>query len=63
MKVRAIRLGYYNHRRRREGDIFELLDDKAFSEKWMEKLDGKKSKVKSVEREEQESQSPSEEVI
>lgn len=24
MKVRATRLGYYNHIRRREGDVFEL---------------------------------------
>lgn len=40
MKVKATRLGYYNHRRRREGDVFELMDDKAFSKRWMERLDG-----------------------
>ena len=39
MKVRATMLGYYNHRRRREGEVFEVFDEKAFSTKWMEKLD------------------------
>lgn len=46
MKVRATRLGYYNHRRRREGDIFEITDEKAFSNKWMEAVDGKPEKSK-----------------
>ena len=39
MKVRAIRLGYYNHRRRRENEVFELLDEKAFSNKWMVRIE------------------------
>ena len=63
MKVRAIRLGYYNHKRRREGEIFELLDDKSFSNRWMEKLEGATPKAKPKVVEEQEAQSPSEEVI
>lgn len=63
MKVRATRLGYYNHRRRREGDIFELLDENQFSKVWMERLDGETPKVKKSKKEEPEAQSPSEEVI
>ncbi len=53
MKVRAKALGYYGDRRRKEGDIFELVErivgdkekrrtlsvDQQFSEIWMEKLD------------------------
>jgi hypothetical protein len=55
MKVRATRLGYYNHKRQREGAIFDLVPIKKraedgkgfviipaeaqFSEKWMEKVD------------------------
>lgn len=65
MKVRAIKLGYYGHLRRREGVIFELkqvegLDSKGkphtfteeeqFSDKWMEKLDTEE--VQEVEKEE-----------
>ena len=42
MKVRATRLGYFNDRRRREGEIFEVIDKKAFSPKWMEIVDGPK---------------------
>jgi len=63
MKVRAIRLGYYNHRRRREGEIFELLDDKAFSNKWMESLEEETPKVKPKAKRDPVAQSPSEEVI
>lgn len=43
MKVRATKLGYYNHRRRRENDVFELMDEKAFSNRWMEKVEGEDS--------------------
>lgn len=39
MKVKAKHMGYYNHRRRKPDEVFELIDDKAFSEKWMEKVD------------------------
>ena len=31
-------VGYYNLVRRKPGDVFDLLDDKHFSEKWMEKV-------------------------
>ena len=38
MKVKAVRLGYYNLQRYREGDVFHVA--KAdFSEQWMAKLD------------------------
>lgn len=55
MKVRALRLGYYGHERRREGAVFELKPKKVkgkdgkeaiipaeaqFSEAWMEKVEG-----------------------
>jgi hypothetical protein len=36
-KVRATRIGYYDHVRRREGDVF-LVDARAFSGKWMERV-------------------------
>ena len=38
MKVRAIRLGYYGERRRREGEVFELAEGDALG-KWMESLE------------------------
>lgn len=45
MRVRAKSLspdkkysGYYNLVRRKPGDVFDLLDDKHFSETWMEKV-------------------------
>lgn len=41
MKVRAKRKGYYGNQRRYEGDIFLIKDEKAFSDKWMEKVSGK----------------------
>lgn len=63
MKVRAKRLGYYNHRRRREGDIFELTDETMFSDKWMERLDDNKPTPKKSKEPENRSQDPSEEVI
>lgn len=40
MQVRALDTGYYEHKRRREGDLFDLRDEKDFSEKWMEAVDG-----------------------
>ena len=36
-KVRAIQQGYYDHVRRREGDVF-IVAAQAFSLKWMEKV-------------------------
>lgn len=39
MKVRATKLGYYNHKRQHEGMEFHIKDEKAFSENWMELLD------------------------
>ena len=42
MKVRAIKVGYYDLRRRIPGGKyaeFELSDSKHFSANWMEKLD------------------------
>lgn len=38
MKVIATKLGYYDHYRRRPGDVFDLLSDKDFSPRWMEKV-------------------------
>lgn len=35
-KVVALRMGYYNHVRRREGDVFIVREREHFSEKWME---------------------------
>lgn len=39
IKVRAIQDGYYDHIRRREGDVFVLTSERAFSERWMEHVD------------------------
>ena len=39
MRVKATQLGYYNHRRRRENDEFEIVDKKDFSKRWMEEVD------------------------
>jgi len=39
MRVKATKLGYYEDKRRREGEEFVLTDTKHFSVKWMEKLD------------------------
>jgi len=39
MKVKAKELGYYGNQRRREGEVFEIKNEKAFSEKWMEKCE------------------------
>ena len=44
MKVRATQMGYYDLKRRREGDVFEIKTEKEFSKKWMEKLDSKSSR-------------------
>ncbi|HXF44854.1 MAG TPA: hypothetical protein VNK91_01930 [Burkholderiaceae bacterium] len=37
--------GYYNYVRRKPGDVFDLLDPKHFSEKWMERVDPNEPKT------------------
>lgn len=37
IKVRALETGYYDHARRREGDVF-IADEKDFSKRWMERV-------------------------
>lgn len=32
-------VGFYNYVRREPGDVFDLIDDKHFSKKWMEKVE------------------------
>ena len=43
MKVKAkftdqTKFGFYGHKRRYNGDVFEIESEKHFSEKWMEKV-------------------------
>jgi hypothetical protein len=38
MKVRAKAMGYYDHKRRREDDLFEIKSEKEFSPRWMVKV-------------------------
>ena len=63
MKVKATQLGYYNHRRRREGHVFEIVNEKDFSKKWMEKVDGDKPEPKPETVKETPKEEPSKEVI
>lgn len=65
MKVRAKELGFYNHKRRRAGDVFDVVDERAFSKRWMEKVDGAEPRPKPEvkKREEVQAQVSSEEVI
>lgn len=39
IKVRATRMGYYDHARRREGDVFHIATMHDFSANWMELVD------------------------
>lgn len=39
IKVQAIELGYYDHKRRREGDVFVIACEEDFSQRWMRKVD------------------------
>jgi hypothetical protein len=39
LKVRAIEVGYYEHRRIRLGDVFVLSDARHFTSRWMERVD------------------------
>jgi hypothetical protein len=48
MKVKAKQLGYYDHKRRQEGVVFDLLDKKHFSKKWMEWVDDDSVEVEHV---------------
>ena len=59
MKVKAKRLGYIGLRRRNVGDVFHI-EDKAFSEAWMENLDG--GVIKKVEEEDYSSMEKKEKV-
>ena len=57
MKVIATRVGYYEHRRRKANEVFELIEinglkdgkpkkfspEEQFSQKWMEKYDAAKA--------------------
>lgn len=38
IKVRATQTGYYDHARRREGDVFTIANEQAFSPRWMERV-------------------------
>lgn len=40
IQVRATKLGYYGHIRRREGALFTITSEKDFSPRWMERTDG-----------------------
>lgn len=44
MKVKATKLGYYNHKRQREGAVFFLKSKEDFSKNWMEEISEEKSK-------------------
>jgi len=45
MKVEATAKGFFDGKLMREGDSFEC-PEKAFSSKWMKKVDGRSRKVK-----------------
>lgn len=38
IRVRATRIGFYDLIRRREGDVFTIANEQAFSENWMERV-------------------------
>lgn len=51
MKVKAKKQGYMFDRRIKEGEVFDIKDEKMFSDKWMTKLaegSEEKTKVKKV---------------
>ena len=37
-KVRALQMGYYEHMRRRVGDVFVIQSEQEFSTRWMERV-------------------------
>lgn len=64
IKVRAKKMLYYGHRRRKEGAVFFIKEESEFSESGMEKLSGVKAvKAEDVELEEEESNLLEEDVI
>jgi hypothetical protein len=54
IKVKAMQLGYYGHRRRREGDVFEIESENEFSKRWMKKLDAKGQEIEEEDDEDSE---------
>ena len=38
IRVRATDLGYYDHTRRRVGDVFTIRNEQEFSTRWMERV-------------------------
>src|SRR5262245_56433940 len=38
-KVEALQVGFYDHMRRRVGDVFTIVGKSAFSKKWMRRVD------------------------
>ena len=74
MKVRATRTGYYGHKRRREGEVFDLNPVKnkkgtvipaeaQFSDVWMEKVDASTKSKKPESKMAKESESDESDVI
>lgn len=50
MQVRATKLGYYDLKRKKEGEVFVIKSEKHFSKEWMEPVDGQAPKVKQKEQ-------------
>jgi len=47
IKVKALQIGYFNHTRIKEGQIFEIKNMQQFSKTWMDKVDkDSKSEIK-----------------
>lgn len=40
IKVKAFRRGYYDLKRKKEGEVFFIAETKNFSKRWMEDVDG-----------------------
>jgi hypothetical protein len=41
IKVRATQTGYYGDKLQRPGDVFVIENERAFSKKWMERVDAR----------------------
>lgn len=52
IKVKAKETVYVNHKRQYAGDIFFINDEKQFSERSMERIDGKAAPKKAAKKEE-----------
>jgi hypothetical protein len=50
MRVEATRIGYYGNKRIREGQQFNLKNEKDFSKEWMISLDSKQAKAASKDK-------------